>query len=405
MSNSLGKNSLITLIGQLFKTLFQGLSFILVARALGASDFGIFISILALCSMLSPFVDFGAYHLVVKRISHGEPVAKVAGDSIGVLVTAAPFFILIFCLLTIGIYDYPIILAILVGFSMLFFDKLLSIFIAINISRDSFKIVAIIEGFSSFIRFIFALIVYQVQGDVTLWVSLLFLNGLITGIVIYFLINREFKFFPLYKPTFKFMYSGMPFVWNLVGANVNQDFDKICLSKMSGTDVAGIYAAVMRVLNLALIPIYAFYMTAYSRFFKAAHEGQEAFTHALKMLVPSALIGLVTSLCVFLVAPYVPLLLGDEYQAAVELIKIAVIVPILQTLANPFADTLSGYGKQTLRVYILFASLFVNVVLNLMLIPEYGAKGALMATIISHFFYLIACVWTTYRSTRTMIKI
>ena len=400
MSTSLGTNSLITMIGQLFKALFQGLAFVLVAKTLGASDFGIFVSILAICSLLSPFVDFGGYNLVVKRISHGERIDKVIGESIGVLVSAAPIFIIMLCLLTSSIYNYPIFLAVFIGFTALFFDKLISIFIALNISRDSFKIVAVIEIIASAIRLVFAFLLYVMQGDVLIWVFLLFLNGLITVLVIYYLIKSEFKQFSIFRPTYKLLRIGMPFVWNQVGYNANQDFDKICLSKISGSEIAGIYAAAMRVLNIALIPIYAFYMAAYSRYFKASHAGENAFQHALKMVVPSFFIGIVTSLIVFLAAPYVPLILGAEYQDAVELIKIAVIIPIIQTLANPFADTLSGYGKQTIRVYILFAALFVNITLNILLIPEYEARGALAATIVSHIVFLIACIWFTYRTSK-----
>lgn len=114
MSTSLGTGSVITLIGQLFKTLFQGLAFILVAKSLGAHDFGILISLLALSSLISPFVDFGAYHLIVKRISQGENLTVVTGQALGILTTATPFFIILLCFLSSLLYDHSLILIILV---------------------------------------------------------------------------------------------------------------------------------------------------------------------------------------------------------------------------------------------------------------------------------------------------
>jgi len=400
MTQSLKKNSLITLSGQLFKTAFQGLAFIIIARTLGATDFGILISILALCSIISPFVDFGSYHLIIKRISQGEKFSLVANESILLLAIVAPLFIVLLSVLTIALYGYSIYLIIIVGLTALFSDKLLSLFIALNVARDTFKVIAYTETFVSGLRLLFSLILLYLDGGVTAWASLLCLHGIITTFVVFFLLKRDMKFTLAQKPTKKLVKDGMPFVWSQVGLNANQDFDKLFLTKISGAEVAGIYAAAMRVLNLAVIPLQSFYMAAYSRYFKAATNGTDGFKHALSLLFPSAIIGLITATIIYLVAPYVPYLLGDEYEATVELIQLAALLPIIQTLSTPFADTLSGYGKQKLRVYILFAALILNVILNIQLIPAYGAYGALVASILSQTLFFFGCFGFTLRSSK-----
>ena len=398
MSQSLKKNSLITLFGQLLKTGFQGISFIILARTLGANDFGILISILAIGNIISPFVDFGSYDLIIKRLSNGEKFKRVVNETVILLLIATPLFMLLLTVIAVSLYGYSLFLIILVGLTVLFSDKLLSLFIAYNVARDKFKIVSIIEGLISALRLIFALLLFYVDGDVATWAILLFIHGAISTIAIFVILRRETQFTLEHKPTKKQIKDGLPFVWTQLGMNANQDVDKLFLVKMASAEIAGIYAVAMRVLNLALIPIYSFYMTAYPRYFRASSDGTHGVKHALSMLIPSSIIGIFTATFIYFIAPYAPLILGEEYNEAIGLIQLAALIPIIQTMATPFADTLSGYGKQKLRVYSLIAALILNIILNIMLIPTYGANGALIASISSQCMFFIACfgftVWS-----------
>lgn len=398
MPKSLKKNSFITLLGQLTKTGFQGIAFIILARTLGATDFGVLISIIAIGSILSPFVDFGSYHLIIQRLSNSEKFNRVASETLILLLVSAPIFITFLAIITTALYGYSIYLVLCVGITVLFSDKLLSLFIAFNVARDRFKIVAVVESVVSALRAIFALLLLFLDGDVLTWAVLLLIHGLITTIIVYTLLSRIDHFSFSQKPSREMIKKGMPFVWSELSINANQDFDKLFLAKISGADIAGIYAAAMRVLNLALIPIYSFYMTAYPRFFKASSEGINGLKQALTMLLPSAFIGVITAIMIYFIAPFVPWILGDEYIDAIGLIQLAALIPIVQTMTMPFADTLSGYGKQTLRVYSLIAALILNIILNILLIPSYGAYGALVASLLSQSLFLIMCIGFTLRN-------
>lgn len=398
MPQSLKKNSIITLFGQLLKTGFQGIAFIIIARTLGANDFGILISILAIGNIISPFVDFGSYDLIIKRISNGEKFNLVVNETIILLLIAAPLFVILLSAIATSLYGYSLYLIVAIGMTVLFSDKLLSLFIAYNIARDKFKIVSIIESLVSALRLIFALLLFFIDGDVATWAFLLLIHGAISTVIIFLILRRETRFTYAHKPSKKLLRDGLPFVWTQVGMNANQDVDKLFLAKIAGAEIAGIYAVAMRVLNLALIPIYSFYMTAYPRYFRASSEGIHGVKHALSMLLPSSLIGLITAAGIYLIAPFAPLILGDEYRETIGLVQLAALIPIIQTMATPFADTLSGYGKQNLRVYSLIAALILNIILNIALIPTYGAYGALIASIISQCLFFIACfgftMWT-----------
>ena len=187
MTKSLKKSSLITLIGQLFKTGFQGIAFIIIARTLGATDFGILISIIAISSLLSPFVDFGSYDLIIKRIANGEKFSLVVNETLILLFIAAPLFTILLTVITVNLYGYSIYVVVTIGLTILLSDKLLSLFIAYNVARDKFKAVSYIEIAVSALRFLFALILLFVDGDVSTWATLLLAHGLISTMVIVYI--------------------------------------------------------------------------------------------------------------------------------------------------------------------------------------------------------------------------
>lgn len=400
MSNSLAKYAQIMFAGQLSKALFQGIAFIIIARVLGTNQFGVLISVLAICGILSPFIDFGSYHVIIKRLTHGETATNAVGEASAIILFTTPILLVILLAISSLFYGYPIAVLLALGLVALLFDKLLSIFYALSVATDAFSTVAYFETVVAASRALLAWVLYLVDGDLLTWSALLLAQGVVTLLVISVYLKNTTGVWYFFQPNINTIKIGLPFVWHQLVANTNQDLDKIIVTKISGADTAGIYAAANRVLNIVTIPLYSFYMTAYSRYFKASREQQNGFSHAVSMLPPSLFIGAVTVIAVYLLAPYVPFLLGESYVGAVELIRVAVWIPLIQAIVTPFADTLSGYGKQTARIYILLLALAINAGLMIVLIPGYGAYGAIYSTIASQAVFLIGCALYAFRYLR-----
>ena len=62
-------------------------------------------------------------------------------------------------------------------------------------------------------------------------------------------------------------------------------------------------------------------------------------------------------------------------------------------------------GKQQKLNKILIAGLFINVILNFVLIPSYGIEGAAIATLISMLFWNSLIVSVIYKSDKIKIFI
>ena len=68
----LRRNALHMVGAQFSGSLLQGLQFVLIARALGAHDFGRMAGVLAITSVLLPFSGVGAGNVMVMRLARKE---------------------------------------------------------------------------------------------------------------------------------------------------------------------------------------------------------------------------------------------------------------------------------------------------------------------------------------------
>jgi O-antigen/teichoic acid export membrane protein len=86
-------------------------------------------------------------------------------------------------------------------------------------------------------------------------------------------------------------------------------------------------------------------------------------------------------------------LLGDAYAAAVPLLRLLAVAIALQILQYGYADSLTAVGLQHERTRVVVGSILLNVGLNAGLIPPYGARGAVLATIASQLACLALLAW------------
>lgn len=110
----------------------------------------------------------------------------------------------------------------------------------------------------------------------------------------------------------------------------------------------------------------------------AAAVYEESFRHTLSLYVPGA-IGL------FILAdPAITLVFGGEYAGAVPVVQLLTLFVVLKAVNAITNTTLDYLGVARLRAYAKVAGAVLNVVLNVVLIPEFGAIGAAVATVATY---------------------
>ena len=99
-------------------------------------------------------------------------------------------------------------------------------------------------------------------------------------------------------------------------------------------------------------------------------------------------------MCLFYISPYlIPWFLGSEFSASIEIMKILSFVVYFKSITVLLGSGLMIATERD-KTYIIYIwmSLLINIGLNILLIPDFGAVGAAIASAISEIFLVIALV-------------
>jgi O-antigen/teichoic acid export membrane protein len=176
--------------------------------------------------------------------------------------------------------------------------------------------------------------------------------------------------------------------------------DIVLVRYLSGPSEAGYYNVAYNFLLAALLLPMVIYQTylppkihrwAYSNrnlFYKVYKQG------SIFMLIAGAL----SMIAMWIFTPYlIPLLFGIEFKPAIEVIFwLAISTPFLFMVRN-LDVVLSTKNHIRIKVALMGVCVVFNIILNILLIPDHGAFGAAIATIVSVILNLLAFRLYTWR--------
>ena len=384
---------------QVLRTGIQAATFVLIARFLGASQFGVFVSVVAGVSILAPFANWGTGNLIVKNVARdGGTFGSSWGNAL--LVSLAFGFIiaagLVLAAGSVFSAEASILLVVLVCISNLFFAKVTETSIYAFQAFGWFGSVTLIYVLSELFRLFAAVVFLTSSGShtATRWAFFYLLGSVASGVLAFLLVcrvlGRPRPALGLFRADFR---QGFYFSSSLSAQTVYNDIDKTMLARLSSSESAGIYAAAYRIIDAAFLPVAALMYAAYPRFFQQGARGIRGSAKFAARLLPRALIyGAAVSGGLFIAAPALPLILGNGYHHAVQALRWLAPLPLLRTLHYFAGDTLTGSGHQGWRTLSQGLVVACNVAGNLWLIPRYSWKGAAWMSLASDFL-LAVLLW------------
>ncbi|MDT9026822.1 lipopolysaccharide biosynthesis protein [Rossellomorea yichunensis] len=178
-----------------------------------------------------------------------------------------------------------------------------------------------------------------------------------------------------------------PFVLTTFISWLFEGFDKIALRHWSTFDELGLYSASMRLVALVLVlgTTFSTFWTpvAYERF-KHQPEKKEFFRY----------ISIIVSFAMFFVAivciaakDLIVILLGSDYQSAAKIMPFLVFMPILYTISETTVMGINFYKKVNWHILIAGIACGINILGNWLLVPNFGAIGASVATAFSYIIF------------------
>lgn len=164
--------------------------------------------------------------------------------------------------------------------------------------------------------------------------------------------------------------------------------DQIMIGQMLGDEAVGVYTAAVKISEVwYFIPI-AIVSSLFPSILRAKEFSQDLYLNRLKLLHSMMLlIALLIAIpMTFLSGPIVQFLFGARFSEAGVILAIHIWAGTFVFLGVASSRYYLTENLQKVELYKSVAGCLSNIVLNFILIPIYGVKGAAIATVISQFF-------------------
>jgi O-antigen/teichoic acid export membrane protein len=392
----LARNTLWMVSGQGLRLVIQAIYFTVIARSLGANNYGAFIGVVALVGIVYPFGMLGSGNLLVKNVARDKSLfAKYWGQALLVTLLSTSFFFIVVAFLSHLLLPaaIPFRLVMLVGGADLFGLSTITLCGYAFQALEQLKWTATINVLISASRLCGALVLVSIHSHPSAlqWGYLYSCSTVAVVITALALVSVKLGW-PQFNwgrsaPEFR---EGFYFSASLSAQTVYNDIDKTMLARMGTLDATGIYGAAYRLIDVSFVPISSLVAAAYPNFFRKGTDGIAAtLSYAKRLLLRGFTYAVLAAAAIFSFAGLVPYVLGPEYTRTVEALRWLALLPVLKALHYFFSDALSGAGYQGLRSSIQAGVAVFNVLINLWLIPMYSWRGAAWASLASD--GLLAC--------------
>jgi O-antigen/teichoic acid export membrane protein len=375
---------------------------VILTRKLGPGGFGIYSAILVIPLLVVSFAQLGIrgssiYHVGKKQFDQRDIVAGILQilimtSILGIIITWAGFMFL-------NDENYSRLYIVLV-LMMIPFRLAMAYFGGIFIGKEQIGRSNFINWFSEIIHLVAVVIFvwildWQITGALF---SLLISHVMITAWALYYL-NKEFKLHMRLRPEVikSLMSMGFLFALSFVIIQLNFRIDILLLQELSTLEEVGYYSLGVSVAEKLWQLPFAIGIVLMSR--TANATDQEAINKTTAKLVRVSFIaGLLASVAMIAVSPWVvPAIWGEKFSPSILVIQYILPGILFISVYRVLSSRLSGIGKPQVSIYVFLPALVINVILNLLWIPPYGAFGAVLATNVSYTLGTLAYIFVYSR--------
>ncbi len=219
-------------------------------------------------------------------------------------------------------------------------------------------------------------LISAIIGPALMFFLLLFKNDFI----------RSFSFSIDFRIVKSLLALGMIYAVALLIINLNVQLDILILDKLSTPYETGIYSKGVAITQyLWYIP-----MLLSTIIFARSANAKDDYLFSKKvaqLLRVSIILVSITSLILILTAKYIILgMFGIKFYDSISVLRLLLPGILLLTIFKCLNQDLAGKGKPWISMKAMIPALLINIILNYILIPNYGASGAAISTTISYSF-------------------
>ena len=391
------KNSSWMIGSQLFTNFCAFFWTILMARYLGTSGFGILSFAISFVSILSIFLDFGMQTYIVRVISRDNSQTNDYFQKIIPIKIILAIIVLVFVIMFLyftGRSDLVINISIIITLEFVF------------LSMNNF----IYGIFQAYEKLEYQSIATVINAIILLVLTLMvmFLDLGIYGMAFAYLIAIFFAFiYILYQlfssklvtPHFTFDWEfsknllkcALPFGLMSVFYSIYFTIDMTMMGYLSTDAAVGLYNASYKIITLLTTFYYIYPQVIFPVMSRLFNDSKDLLRLSYEKSIKYLLL-IILPICVGIIIyaiPLMSLIYGNQYSDAGSIMTVLIFtIPFLFVNgASTVAMNSSDDEMEVTKIYAVAA--LVNVILNLILIPEYSYMGAAAATVISE---IVVCI-------------
>ncbi|MCF8232713.1 MAG: polysaccharide biosynthesis C-terminal domain-containing protein [Bacteroidales bacterium] len=382
---------------------------IILARLLGPQGKGTYTALTVVPAMVASFTALGMRRTAVLFIGKGD---HSPSRIVSAVITILLFSSLIGMVATLAVFtlmDNPGFIPLYIGLVTLVVPfRLAAVYIAgVYIGRENFRFANILKWIIPLINLILVVVlVWGLHMNITGALLSMLLASLAASIIGYVKLSTDFKLRIAWDSHIikKMIRMGILYATSFLVMKLIYRIDVILLERLSDLKEVGYYSIAVNIAEkLWQLPL-AMGIVVMSRSAneKVKGEMEESLGRLLRL---SLFAGIIGAIVIYFLAPLlVPLLFGKDFgpgSIMLQTILPGIILFIIFRLLN---SRLSGLGKPMIAIYSVIPALVVNIILNILWIPEYGGIGAAMATNVSYILATIVLVWRYTVVIRTSVS-
>ena len=376
---------------------------VLIARFLGPDGKGIYAALLVFPSLITSFADLGIRQATVYQLGKKDyPEDKIIAVTL--------FFTLISSFLSLaigaGVYYFvenpgftlPLILLALATIPTSLINTYSQ---GIFLGKEQIKQFSFTSWLPSLIRLVGILVLVGAAG---LYVTGALIAGIIASATLAFyslwLVSRHASLRIRFVPeiAWQMLSLGIVYAAALFVLGLNYKVDIVILQHLRSNAEVGQYTQ-----GVSLAELLWQLPTVLSAvlFSKGANaKDPKAFSrNVAKLMRVTLVVAALGSLALFAVVGYfIPFVYGQDFTPSVFITRLLLPGIVAFTVYKVLNMDLAGKGRPWLSLYVAAPAVVLNVVLNLLFIPRYGANGAALASTISYTLSALAFMFVYARA-------
>lgn len=402
----LARNTVLATAWQGLRLTLQFTYLILVARMLGANNYGLFAGCVALAASLSPLAGLGFTMIMVKEVArNSESFPIYWARLLRGLAVSIPLLVgmmLLLAMLFLQIDGYWEILGLICAAELIAMPYITAASVAFQahqrLGRSVFNHVQL-----NAVRLI-VIASLSLTGHETLIEFAWGYFGATACAAILSLIQVGLAFgAPLWRQSriSGELREGLGFSLNILANSAHGEIDKTLLLRLGTASAAGNYSLAGRIITAANMPLSAYIISAVPRLFRAGEFGITSVALlARRLLTPILIYGTIVAFVIVILSPLLPWVFGEDFTESRLLLLWLAPIPLLSGISQLGVNVLIAAGHLRTRLAIETISLGANVALNVIFISRLGGTGTALALLTSQLLLAVLPFLAIYRLAR-----